>query len=161
MKRLIKSYLTLLPLAFLAIVLTETVTAEKVFIWKDDRGVTHYSDRPGPDGMETEYILSDEDPENDQISLTDESSAVTEDGSSVDSTTEPLKDSNDQPVSAPDPGAAETLAFCNKLNANLLALEARGRIRLTHDDGREDILDDAGKSKEKQRLKELMNQFCK
>ncbi|MET4692788.1 DUF4124 domain-containing protein [Endozoicomonas lisbonensis] len=157
MNGLIKTFLLLLPLAFSGAVNVETVHAEKVFIWKDDKGVTHYSDRPGPDGMDTDFVVSPDGSENMHEHLPDDSLSEP----SSDSTAEVPKETSGQPASLPGPSAPETIAFCNKLKGNLNALQAKGRIRLTHEDGREEILDDAGKEQEKQRLMGMMKQHCK
>lgn len=160
MNGLIKTFLLLLPLAFSGAVHVETVHAEKVFIWKDDKGVTHYSDRPGPEGMDTDFVISPDGSESAHEHLPDDSLSDSLNESSSDSTSEVPKETSGQPASLPDPSAPETIAFCNKLKDNLNALRAKGRIRLTHEDGREDILDDAGKEQEKQRLMGMMKQYC-
>ena len=151
----IKTFLLLLPLALSGAVNIEAIHAEKVFIWKDEKGVTHYSDRPGPDGMETEFVISSDSSDNAQESLPGDSSG--------DSLNDPLNESAtevSEDTFVPDPSAPETIAFCNKLKDNLNALKTKGRIRLSHEDGREEILDDAGKEQEKQRLMEMMKQYC-
>ncbi|UYM17828.1 DUF4124 domain-containing protein [Endozoicomonas euniceicola] len=151
----IKTFLLLLPLALSGTVNIEAIHAEKVFIWKDEKGVTHYSDRPGPDGMETEFVISSDSSDSAQESLPDDSSG--------DSLSEPPNESAtevSEDTSVPGPSAPETIAFCNKLKDNLNALKTKGRIRLSHEDGREEILDDAGKEQEKQRLMGMMKQYC-
>ena len=151
----IKTFLLLLPLALSGAVNIEAIHAEKVFIWKDEKGVTHYSDRPGPDGMETEFVISSDSSYSAQESLPGDSSG--------DSLNDPLNESAtevSEDTFVPDPSAPETIAFCNKLKDNLNALKTKGRIRLSHEDGREEILDDAGKEQEKQRLMEMMKQYC-
>ncbi|MCW7554855.1 DUF4124 domain-containing protein [Endozoicomonas gorgoniicola] len=161
MNGFIKTILLLLPLAFSGAVNVETAHAEKVFIWKDYKGVTHYSDRPGPDGMDTDFVISPDGPESVHEPLPDDSLSNSLNESSSDSTSEVPKETSGQPASLPDPFAPETIAFCEKLKGNLNALKAKGRIRLTHEDGREEILDDAGKEQEKQRLMDMMKQYCK
>ena len=152
----IKTFLLLLPLALSGAVNIEALHAEKVFIWKDEKGVTHYSDRPGPDGMETEFVISSDSSDSTQESLPGDSLSE----QSNESATEVHDDTSRQPASLPGPSAPETIAFCNKLKDNLNALKTKGRIRLSHEDGREEILDDAGKEQEKQRLMGMMKQYC-
>ena len=146
MIRPIKITLLLLPLLF-----TAALHAEKVFIWKDDKGVTHYSDRPAPNGKGSEVIITADDPE--VIETEDSTEDLSEEAS-----LESSPASENQASTAPSP---ETIAFCKKLQANMNALQAEERVRLTHDDGRVEILDDAGKEREKQRVRNMMKQFCK
>ena len=157
MNGLIKTFLLLLPLALFGAIHVEAIHAEKVFIWKDDKGVTHYSDRPGPNGMETDFVISSDDSDSAQESLPDDSSS---ESLSESSSAKAPADNSEQATTLPGPSAPETIAFCNKLKGNLNALKAKGRIRLSHEDGREEILDDAGKEQEKQRLMGMMKQYC-
>lgn len=140
--------LLLLPWLFLGM-----AQAEKVFTWVDEKGVTHYSDRPASGGKNSEMIISVDDP------LDEEANRFPEQPSEE----PPQEQTPAQPpegVTSTEPDEA-TIAFCNKLKANMDALQAEERVRLTHSDGRVEILDDKGKEREKERLRDLMTQFCK
>lgn len=54
----------------------------------------------------------------------------------------------------------DVIAYCNKLKDNLKTLSGNERIRMTHDNGREEILEGNDKELEKQRTKALMEEHC-
>lgn len=119
------------------------IQADKIFKWVDENGTAHYSSRPPLVNVDTEIITTP-----------DEQGEQPEDPLPfVDSESSPEEPS--QP--APDP---EILAFCERLSANLKTLNSDDQVRLNKADGSFEILDDEGREKEKERIRQQMKQFC-
>ncbi|WP_252178228.1 DUF4124 domain-containing protein [Endozoicomonas sp. 4G] len=132
-----------LVILIVAVCLNLPVQADKVFKWVDENGTAHYSSKPPLVNVDTEIIMTpDEHAEQPEDLLP-----------SVDS--EPTSEDPSQP--APDP---EILAFCERLSANLKTLNSDDQVRLNKADGSFEILDDEGREKEKERIRQQMKQFC-
>ena len=133
-------------LCFLTLFVLEAAMAEKVFTWVDEKGVTHYSDRPSDNGENTEVIVSVDDPRDESADTAQSENQQ----STLDEESSQSSDTQDQ----------ETIAYCNQLKKNLRALEANVRVKLTHEDGKVEYLAGEGKEREKQRVLKLMSEFC-
>lgn len=134
----------LLPVLILA-----TAQAEKVHKWIDSSGTTHYSDRPPKIDIETEVIMSLDEPLELDANKNEESEPSEE---------TPAEGSQEAEASLPP--NPEVIAYCEQLKANMATLDGEERVRIQHEDGSFEILGDEGKEREKNRLQEQMTKFC-
>ncbi|WOG28678.1 DUF4124 domain-containing protein [Endozoicomonas sp. 8E] len=132
-----------LVLLLLTACLNLPVQAEKIFKWVDEKGTAHYSSRPPLVNVDTEIISTvnehKEDPGDPPPSVESESAP------------ENPSQTSQNP---------EVLAYCNTLSANLETLDSDDQVRLNKADGSFEILDDEGREREKERIRQQMKQFC-
>ena len=83
--------------------------------------MTHYSDRPAPNGKDSEVIVSVDDPQNEENKDSPEQPSEAS-PQEQDSAQLPENEASTEPDEA-------TIAFCNKLKGNMDALQADERVR--------------------------------
>ncbi|MFK0570619.1 DUF4124 domain-containing protein [Endozoicomonas sp.] len=140
-----------------ALLLPIAGAAEPIYKWKDDHGIVHFSTTPPKNQTNTEVMAK---PEVQKIS--GDASQMTEDEEYREET---VKEQTPEPATAeliiePQQKTAEELAYCNSLKGNIAKLKSSPRIRVKSKDGEYEILDNAARQKEIDRISTLLDSFC-
>ncbi|WP_257281777.1 DUF4124 domain-containing protein [Endozoicomonas sp. ISHI1] len=134
-----------LILLLLTACLNLPVQAEKIFKWVDESGTVHYSSRPPLVNVDTEVIST----------LDEQEKEPEEPHPPVDSEPESIAENPPQSVHPP-----EVLAYCKTLSANLETLNSDDQVRVNKADGSFEILNEKGREREKERIRQQMKQHC-
>ena len=138
-------------LLLIPILIFGVAQAEKIHKWIDDSGITHYSDLPPT--VDAEVIMSVDEPFEADAEKSEETEA----------TERPAEDqsSNTQESEQPLPPSPEVITYCKQLAANMKVLGGEERVRIQHEDGSFEILEDEGREREKRRIQEQMDRLCR
>lgn len=135
------------------LLLSGLAAADKVYKWVDENGTTHYSSRPPLIETDTEIIMTPDEPD-EKVLI--EKKDVTDSTEPTEAKTEPALPEGTSSV----PVNPEVVAYCEKLDKNLMVLNSEERIRLKREDGSFEILGNEGKEREKARIMEQKKKYC-
>jgi hypothetical protein len=148
--------LLLLPLLLLFAL---PAAGQLLYRWKDDNGVTHYSDQP-PTGRsyETRQIESAPAAANDDAA----DPGATGPGQDDEAGNEPVDDTDPiEPPATDSVADATPSAACLQVRANLRVFESSSAVSMDLDgDGVPEKLDDEARARELERTRELIGKHC-
>ncbi|MGO4551496.1 DUF4124 domain-containing protein [Lysobacter sp. 2RAF19] len=136
--------------------------AQAVYTWKDDKGVTHYSDSPPPAGAKKKNVRTAQDP----VSAATPVAAV-KPADAADAAAKPDNAADQAAQQAAqqaiaDKQAAQRDQACKQAQANLAVLNSQAGVSVDRDgDGKADaVLDDKGRQQEVQAMQSVATANC-
>ena len=131
--------------------------AQAVYTWKDDKGVTHYSDSPPPAGAKKKDVRTQPDP-------VAAPAAEVKPASAADAAAKPKPDpAAEQAAQAAEEKHQKARAqACKEAQANLAVLNSQAAVSMDNDgDGKADqVLDDKARKQQVQTMQTVASANC-
>jgi hypothetical protein len=145
-----------------ALVMFAPAFAQAVYTWKDDKGVTHYSDSPPPAGAKKKNVRTSADPV-----TTPKPVAEVKAADAADAAAKPDNAAEQASRQAAQQAAAEQQAkqreqACKQAQANIAVLNSQAGVTVDRDgDGKGDaVLDDKQRQQEVQAMQSVASANC-
>ena len=138
-----------------ALVMFAPAFAQAVYTWKDDKGVTHYSDSPPPAGAKKKVVKTAADPVPSAAPVAQVKAA-----DAADAAAKP--DNAAQQAAAAEQQAKQREQACKQAQANIAVLNSQAGVTVDRDgDGKADaVLDTKQRAQELQAMQAVVSASC-
>ena len=138
-----------------ALVMFAPAFAQAVYTWKDDKGVTHYSDAPPPAGAKKKNVRTSADPV-----PSAKPGAEVKAADAADAAAKP--DNAAQQAAAAEQQAKQREQACKQAQANIAVLNSQAGVSVDRDgDGKADaVLDTKQRAQEAQAMQAVASANC-